>query len=372
MKLLLTLLAAVFLSGRLIAQEPSAYQFTPTVSLEAAATEDQCATGTCWSFATISFLESELIRLGNAPVDLSEMFNVRLMYPRKADSYMRFQGKQQFGPGGLMHDVLNTVRDYGLVPETAYTGLEAGKTRHDHGMLDIMLETVVKTSLEKKLNENGNEWKKAVDALLDAYLGPVPAEFTLGAKRYTPQSFRDEMKIRPDDYVSLTSFTHQPFYRPFVLEVPDNWAKGSFYNVTLDELQQVADHALANGFTIAWDADVSEKGFSFRHGLALLVSDETAKDEWAKKTITEKPVDAASRQAGFDAFLTTDDHLMHITGKARDQNGNVYYTTKNSWGTGNPYKGYQYVSQAYFRAKTVGIVVHKDALPKDLRNKLGL
>ncbi|MBL7942550.1 MAG: aminopeptidase [Flavobacteriales bacterium] len=371
MKSFFSLLAALLFAAGLIAQD-SPYQFTTIKNLDVTATEDQCASGTCWSFATISFLESEIIRLGHAPVDLSEMYNVRMMYPRKADSYVRFQGKQQFGPGGLMHDVLNTVRDHGMVPETAYTGLEEGQTRHDHGLLDIMLESTVKTTLDKKLNEQNNDWKKAVDAMLDAYLGPAPKEFDYAGKHYTPQSFRDEVKINPNDYISLTSFSHHPYYSPFVLEVPDNWAKGSFYNVTIDELQQAVDNAITTGYTVAWDADVSEKGFSFKNGMAILPTDETPKEDWFKKVVSEKKVDQAMRQEGFDNFQTTDDHLMHITGTAKDQNGNIYYTTKNSWGTGNAYKGFQYVSQAYFRSKTIGIVIHKDALPKELRKKLGV
>ncbi|MDZ4822499.1 MAG: C1 family peptidase [Flavobacteriales bacterium] len=352
--------------------QDSPYQFTQVKNLDVTATEDQSASGTCWSFATISFLESEIIRKGNAPVDLSEMYNVRMMYPRKTESYVRFQGKQQFGPGGLMHDVLNTVHDYGMVPEPAYTGLDSGKTNHDHGLLDIMLESIVKTVLDKKLNEQNNEWRKAVDAILDEYLGVAPSKFEYAGKQYTPASFRDAMGIKADDYVSITSFSHHPFYSQFVLEVPDNWAKGNFYNVPLDDLQKIADHAIENGYTVAWDADVSEKGFSFKNGIAVFPTDDTAKEDLYKKMVSEKNVDQPMRQYGFDSFQTTDDHLMHITGKAKDQNGTVYYTTKNSWGTGNAWNGYQQVSQAYFRMKTIGIVVHKDALPKDIRKKMGI
>jgi bleomycin hydrolase len=352
--------------------DKSIYQFTTIKDNAVGQTEDQCATGTCWSFATISFLESEIIRKGNKPVDLSEMFNVRLNYTKKADSFVRFQGKQQFGPGGLSHDVINIVREFGLVPESAFSGLLPGKTEYDHGGLDAMLESTVKTVLDKKLNEQGNEWKQSLESILNAGIGVVPSQFEYNGKKYTPATFRDELKISASEYVNLTSFTHQPFYQSFVLEVPDNWSKGSFYNLPLDEFMRVMDNALDNGFTIAWDADVSERGFSFTRGLGILVDETVKKDEMWNGVMKELSVDPQKRQDAFDRFQTTDDHLMHITGKAKDQDGTVYYITKNSWGTENIYKGFQYCSRNYVMMKTVAIVVHKDALPKDIKAKLNI
>jgi bleomycin hydrolase len=352
--------------------DASPYQFTVIRDNAAGLTEDQCATGTCWSFATISFLESEIIRKGNKPVDLSEMFNVRINYSKKADSYVRFQGKQQFGPGGLGHDVISVVKEYGIVPESAFSGLASGKTEYDHGGLDALLESTVKTVLEKKLNESGNEWKESIESILNAGIGQVPTQFEYEGKRYTPAAFRDALKINADEYVSLTSFTHHPYHSSFVLEVPDNWSKGSFYNLPLDELMRVIDFSIDNGFTIAWDADVSERGFSFGKGLGILVDESVKKEEMWKGIMAEASVDPVKRQDAFDRFQTTDDHLMHITGKAKDQNGIVYYITKNSWGTANPYKGFQYVSRNYMMMKTVSIVVHRDAIPKDIRTKLNI
>jgi len=349
-----------------------AYKFTVVKENAVGQTEDQCATGTCWSFATISFLESEIIRKGNKPVDLSEMYNVRINYSRKADSYVRFQGKQQFGPGGLSHDVTDVVRDFGIVPEAAFSGLVADKKEYDHMGMDAMLESTVKTVLEKKLNEDSNEWKKSVEDMLNTGIGEVPAQFEYNGKKYTPASFRDELKINAADYVSITSFTHHPFYSQFVLEVPDNWAKGSFYNLPLDEFMKVVDNSLDNGFTIAWDADVSEMGFSFQQGLGILPEPGVKKDELWTKVVPEINADQQKRQDAFDQFKTTDDHLMHITGKAKDQNGTMYYITKNSWGTENPYKGFQYVSRNYMMMKTVAIMVHKDAIPQDIKKKLGI
>lgn len=350
----------------------SPYTFTVIKNNAAGGTEDQCSTGTCWSFATISFLESEIIRKGGKAVDLSEMFNVRVNYSRKVDSYIRFQGKQQFGPGGLSHDVIDVMRSHGIVPEAAYSGFLPGQKEYDHGTLDAILESVSKSILEHKLNEHSGDWRVSVDGILDANIGKIPTEFEFAGTKYTPASFRDAMKLNPNDYVSITSFTHHPFYSSFVLEVPDNWAKGSFYNVPLNELQQILDNAIDNGYTVAWDADVSEKGFSFKEGVGILPEADLPKDEMFKSIVAEKTVTQEMRQEAFDKFKTTDDHLMHLTGKAKDQNGNIYYLTKNSWGTSNPFQGYQYISDNYFQMKTVGIMVHKDAIPAEIRKKLGL
>jgi bleomycin hydrolase len=363
-------IACMFAGFSVFAQGP--YKFTEIKNIKGIDVEDQCATGTCWSFATISFLEAEIIRNGHPVVDLSEMYNVRMTYPLKAESYLRYQGKQQFGPGGLSHDVIAVVKSFGIVPEAAYLGINYNKKEHDHSTLDAILEGTVKTILDKKLNERATDWTYAVNGILDAYLGKAPEQFDYQGKKYTPTQFRDAMGINPDDYVSITSFSHHPFYSKFVLEVPDNWAKGSYYNVPLDEMQQIIDNAITTGYTIAWDADVSEKGFSFSNGLALVPEKTIAKEDMFTSMITERVIDQAIRQKAFDSQETTDDHLMHITGMAKDQNGVVYYITKNSWGSNNPFSGYQYVSSSYLRYKTVGIVVHKNAIPAALKAKMGI
>lgn len=333
--------------------------------------EDQCQTGTCWSFATISFLEAEVMRVKKGEsVDLSEMANARYVYPQKAASYVRYQGKQQFGPGALGHDVINTMRDFGLVPESAYSGFVGGKKEYNHNVLDTYLEKMTQAVVERKLNEQNNDWMLGVESLLDTYIGPLPKEFTYNGKTYTPVSFRDYLGLKASDYVMLTSFTHHPYYRAFAVEVPDNWSKGQYWNLPLDEFQQVADYALNNGFTIAWDADVSEPGFSYKNNMAILPAEPLKKEEAFTKKHLEQTVTAESRQEGYDRFETTDDHLMHITGLAKDQDGSLYYITKNSWGENNSAKGYQYVSVPYFRAKTICMIVHKDALPKEIAKKL--
>lgn len=336
----------------------SAQQFTVVKDNAHGNVENQCKTGTCWSFATTSFIESEIIRKGNKAVDLSEMYNVRLTYPKKAESFVRFQGKQQFGPGGLSHDVLSIIEEYGIVPEEAYSGFVNGATTYDHETLDLKLTDLVNDAVKSPTNG----YQESVTGILDNEIGRVPAEFKYNGTSYTPASFRDAMKINPKEYVCLTSFTHHPFHSSFVLEVPDNWSKKSYYNLPLDEFQRVADFALSKGYTVAWDADVSEKTFDARKGLAFV-------DNFQN----EPKVTQETRQTAFDSFETTDDHLMHITGTAKDEKGNSYYLVKNSWGTeGLPNGGLLYVSAPYFRYKTVCMIVHKDAIPKEIAAKLGM
>ncbi len=336
----------------------SAQQFSAVKDNAHGNVENQCKTGTCWSFATTSFIESEIIRKGNKAVDLSEMYNVRLTYPKKAESYVRFQGKQQFGPGGLSHDVLAIIEEYGIVPEAAYSGFVNGSTTYDHEILDTKLTDLVTEAVTSPTNG----YKVTIEGILDNEIGVAPAEFKYNGTTYTPASFRDAMKINPKEYVCLTSFSHHPFYSSFVLEVPDNWSKKSYYNLPLDEFQRVADFALGKGFTIAWDADVSEKTFDARKGFAYV-------DVFQN----EPKIDQAKRQEAFDTYETTDDHLMHITGTAKDDQGNSYYLVKNSWGTeGLANGGFQYISSSYFRFKTVCMIVHKDAIPKEIAVKLGM
>jgi bleomycin hydrolase len=374
-QLVIVAFCAIAIGGQAYAQATNSagpYTFTITKENVVGSVENQCQTGTCWSFATVSFLEAEVLRKGGKSIDLSEMYNVRKTYPVKADAFVRYQGKQQFGPGGLSHDVLRIVAEHGIVPQSAYSGMKSGVTEHNHGGLDALLESTVKTVLDKKLNEEGSAWKNSIEGILDAEIGAAPTSFEYNGKKYTPAQFRDELKINPADYISITSFTHHPYYSSFVLEVPDNWAKGSFYNVPLQDLEKITEHALDNGYTIAWDADVSEKGFSYLQGLAVLPATMPKKEEWWTVVHPEMTPTAELRQDAFDRFETTDDHLMHITGKSNDQLGNTYYITKNSWGVTNPFKGYLHVSKNYYLMKTVGIVVHKDAIPAEIRTKLGL
>ncbi len=357
----------LFLPLGLFAQH-SPYSFTVVRDNKATPVEDQCQTGTCWSFATISFLESEIQRKGGPVVDLSEMYQVRMMYPRKISSYLRYQGKNQLSQGGLSHDVIACIRDFGMVPESAYTG---NATIHDHSALDALIAGLTNTLLQQRLFEKNQEWMKPVQAILDSYLGVPPAVFQFNNSKHTPITFRDAMNIRAEEYIGLTSFTHQPWYQPMVVEVPDNWSHGTYYNLPMAELIEATDAALNAGFTVSWDGDVSEPGFSHQSGVAILPAD-TALSSAPRTIVTELPSDPARRQRWYEQLRTTDDHLMHITGTAKDQNGSMYYITKNSWGTGNAYKGFLYMSRPYFFYKTICIYVHRDALNPVLRKKLGI
>lgn len=394
---------AAFCSVSMSAQETfsnkkgSEYQFTTIVDLDETGVENQNRTGTCWSFSSLSFFESELIRMGKGEHNLSEMYIVRNAYLGKAENYLRMYGTFNFGQGGAFHDIPWVIERYGIVPEEAYKGLEYGEEAHNHDEMEAMMAAALKAIVDKpqgdKLTPN---WKKAIEGIVDAYLGDIPTnveefKFTYKGKEYNPKTYAKELGFNMDDYVSLTSYTHHPFYKSFVLEVQDNWAMKTGYNLPLDELMMVMKEALKSGYTFAWGADVSEKGFSFRDGLAINPEDASTiqtrgSDEkffnsaGAEKIsnaflspVKEKMVTQEERQAAFDSQETTDDHGMHITGLIKDQNGMEYFVVKNSWGTEyNDCDGYFYASEAYARYKTMNILVHKDALPKDIKKKLGI
>ena len=358
MRILSLLLLAPFGFGVALGQAPE-------IEIDLTATEvlSQGQTGTCWSFSTTSFLESEVFRISGELQDLSEMAAVRVIYPEKAERFVRYQGKHQFGPGGLCHDVIHAAAVYGLVPQSAYQGgQEPGA--YNHGELDAMLEGMVQTILKQSGSISPASFD-AIEATLDAYLGPLPQEFEVNGKTVSPIQWRDQLGIHPSEYVSLTSFTHHPFGQEFILEVPDNHAHGAFLNVPLDDLEATVNNALDQGFTVAWDADVSNKGFSFRNGWAIMPETAKTSEEW--KTLDAMPaeptVDQAARQRDFDSQSTTDDHLMHIVGRAKDAQGRSYFIIKNSWGDGNAFGGRQFVSMEYFRHYTVGVMLHSDGLP---------
>jgi aminopeptidase C len=369
------------------------YQFTNEIELPVTSVKNQASTGTCWSFATISFIESELLRMGKGAHDLSEMFIVRYNYKnRLRDNYLR-RGKGNLGQGSLSHHVMDVIRTHGMVPESAYSGINYDSDRHNHRELSRFVNAIGQVPVD--LRSESPEYRALVSSLMDIYLGPVPETFTYNGRSYTPHSFRDAMGFNPDDYVEITSFNHFPYYTTFPLEVPDNWAHKQFYNVPLDELMEIMDHALRNGFTVNWDGDVSEKGFSHANGVAINPDVDAPLDDYAttdrarfenmppaerleeayrfEAPFPEVDVTQEIRQQGYETFVTTDDHLMHITGVARDQNGTKYYITKNSWGTErNAFGGYLNMSESYVRAKTIFIMVHKDAIPDTIKAKLNL
>ena len=357
------LLSFIFLfSISIFSQE---YEFKTVVDLDATDVISQGQTGTCWSFSTSSFLESEIIRLTGKRIDLSEMYTVRQTYPKKAWNYVMRQGKTQFSEGGLAHDVLNSVADHGLVPLSAYSGLKGNAETHNHSKMVKDIKVV----LAAYIKESKTDWKQETNAILDEALGENITSFTYEGVEYTPLSFLEMTKIKPEDYVNLTSFTHKPQYSNFVLNIPDNFSNGSFDNVSLDELIKTIDNALKNGFTVELDCDVSEKTFSAKNSIAVVPHTKEENERALKNTVKELDITPELRQQEFENYNTTDDHLMHITGLVKDQNGTKYYKVKNSWGKiGNG--GYIYMSEAYMRLKTISITLHKDALTNDLAKRL--
>ena len=363
MKRTIILSCIAFISLNISAQ----YEIEDKIDNTCTPVKNQQNTGTCWSFATTSFIESELIRMGKGDVNLSEMFNVRKVYEDKALNYVLRQGKANFSQGSLAHDVIKTIDNYGVVPEEAYTGLQEGYLIHDHGELSQSLKMYLDGVI--KSGKPSPSWMDATNNILDAYLGKVPEKFNYKGKDYTPKTFANELGVNAGDYVNFTSFSHHPFNDYFILEIPDNYSNQSYFNVTLDELMQIINNALEKGYTISWDGDVSEKGFSQARGLAIL-PDNYEKGELFEKYLEEVEVTQEKRQDNFLDYSTTDDHLMHLFGMAKDKQGNVYYKIKNSWGEAGAYKGYLYMSEAYLKMKTVGITLHRGGVPKSILEKM--
>lgn len=383
---------ALCLSSVSLSAQQTGYKFTEVVNHKVTPVKNQASTGTCWCFATTSFMEAELLRMGKGEYDLSEMFIVRQKYLNQMDDNFLRRGKGNVGQGSLSHTWMNAFKQVGIMPEEAYHGINYGSVNHNHGELNRYINAVADASVA--LRKRSPEYYKIANAVLDTYLGEVPAKFTYKGKEYTAKSFAESLGLNMDDYVELTSFSHKPFYEQMMVEVQDNWEGERQYNIPLDELIDVMDYVLKNGYTIAWDGDVSEKGFSHANGVAI--NPEVAKlDDYSTtdrarfegipasqrleavykfdQPYPEVKVDQAVRQAGYESFVTTDDHLMHITGIVKDQNGTKYYVTKNSWGTErNTFGGYLNMSESYVRAKTIYIMVNKNSLPKDLRKKLGI
>ena len=398
MKKLLTAAALGLFCVSGMAQEANkeeGFVFTTVKENPVTSVKNQNRAGTCWCYSTLAFIESELIRMGKGEYDLSEMFIVHNTYLDRADKAVRTHGDVSFSQGGSFYDVLYGMKTFGLVPEAEMRpGVMYGDTLSNHNELtavsNAVVDAIAKGRLRSLQKDENNQmlWKKAIEAIHDIYLGERPEKFTYNGKEYTPKSFYESLGLNPDDYVSLTSYTHHPFYSSFVLEIQDNWRWAQSYNLPIDELMQVFDNAVMNGYTIAWGSDVSENGFT-RNGVAVLPDADKAQElsgsdmaHWLKlkpeeKQLNTKPqpqkwVTQEERQVAYDNYETTDDHGMQIYGIAKDQQGNEYYMVKNSWGTNSKYKGHWYASKAFVRYKTMNIVVHKDALPKDIAKKLGI
>lgn len=331
-------------------------QFTLKHEVKTTPVKNQSRSGTCWAFAGISFVETELLRMEKKEYDLSEMQIVRNIYPVKANNYIRMHGNANFSPGGQAHDVINAIKDYGFLPESIYPGLNYGKDYHDHGELDDYLKLLTKEALNKKKKSKSSMAEELINATLNEYLGPLPDEFNYRGKKYTAKTFYQSLSFDPKNYIELTSYTNYPFYSFCVLQVPDNWSYDPYFNLPLAELMESIDYALENGYSVCWDGDVSG-GFDRIKGIAILADENTI-------------VNQANRQKAFDNFESTDDHLMHLTGIAYDQNGKKYYLTKNSWGVESVFNGYWYMSEQYVRLNTVAVMIHRDSLPSKISKKI--
>ena len=365
------------------------YEFTTVKENPVTSVKNQYRSGTCWCYSALSFIESEILRTKGMEVDLSEMFVVGRSYHDRAVKYVRLDGHLNFAAGSSFGDVLHVIDDYGIYPQDVYSGFNYGTEMPEQSELDAVLKGYVdgvKRNPNRKLT---TAWLNGLDGILDAYFGEAPETFTVNGTEYTPESYRDYLGINYDDYVNITSFTHHPFYEPFIIEVCDNWRWDSAYNLPMEEMMEVMYNAIEKGYTIAWGSDVSEQGFT-RDGLAVMPVEEkkaaagSDQERWVGKAAEEPKEEVKAelpeemtitqemRQEGYDRKTTTDDHGMHIYGLAKDQNGRNYFMVKNSWGETGKYKGIWYASDAFVRYKTLNIVVHKDALPKHIAKKLGI
>lgn len=374
-----------------LAPDSAGFVFTDVKILPHTPVKDQNKSGTCWAFSGVAQLESDILRRGGKETDLSEMFIVRHNYKEKARKYIRTGGQINFAQGGGFADVLGAVEDYGIVPEEVYDGLNYGEKKHSHYELAAALKAYLDAILTNPNKHLSTAWEAGVDGILDAYFGKLPETFQYEGKTWTPAEYAASLGLKPADFISLTSYTHHPFYRPFAMEIADNWRWSQSWNVPIEDFKQVLDAALENGYTIAWAADVSEPTFNWKSGYAVLPVERTEADmdgtelaRWVHLSdadrekeknkvqgpVKEREITQADRQRTFDNLETTDDHGMEIVGIATDQEGNRFYKVKNSWDTNQIYDGYFYVSEPYFLEKTISIVVNRDALPKDIAKKL--
>ena len=357
----------------------AAFTFTDIVNLEKTSVKNQGSSGTCWSYSGNSFIESEMIRMGKKPVEISQIYTARNAYIEKGRNYVRMHGAVTLGDGGAFHDVINMYKKYGAVPQLVYSGLNYGTDKNKFGEMAAIMEAVLAATVKNPNGELTPNWEKAYTAVIDSYLGEAPKSFDYNGKKYTPETFaKDVIGINADDYVEISSLQEYPYYTKFVFMVPDNWSFDQVYNVKINELTEIIDNALKTGYSVAWGGDVSEKSFSWKNGVAFVpekkYNDMTAdeKADLFNGPKTELVVTEEMRQKAFDNYTTTDDHGMHIVGLSKDQNGKEYYIVKNSWGSSNDYKGYLFMTKEFVKYKTTDIMLHKGGLPASIAKKLGI
>ena len=399
MKKLIAIMALAGLTSSLSAQTPATKDanepnvFTTVKDARITSIKNQANSGTCWAYSGQSFLEDELIRTGKGDYDLSEMFVVSHTYRDKGRKYVRLHGKLNFAQGGSFYDVLYVLKNYGAVPRSVLPGLNYGTTKNQHGEMEAGLKAFLDAIITNPNGKLSTAWYPAFESIIDQYLGKLPEEFTFKGKKYTPKSYAQALGLNADDYVSLTSFTHHPFYSKFALEIEDNWRWAESYNLPIDELMRTMEHAIDKGYTIAWGSDVSEQGFT-RDGIAVLADVEEIETKgsdqarWVglnrgeRHTLLQKLIHSANvpeidptqeyRQKGYDNFELTDDHGMVIYGIAKNQIGRKFFMVKNSWGETGEYKGHWYASYNFVKGKTMNIVLHRSAIPEDIAKKLGI
>ena len=386
------LLGAVLTAAAQEANKPEGYKFTDTKTVKTVPITNQYKSGTCWCFSTVSFIEEEILRAGGPEIKLSEMWIVRNIYFEKAVKYVRLHGSLNFAVGGAAHDVTHAIEKYGIVPREVYKGLNYGTEMPEFGEIDEVLKANVDAVIKNKNGKLTPAWQDGLNAILDAYFGERPETFTYEGKEYTPHTFAESLPVKMSDYIEFSSYTHHPFYAPFIIEVPDNWLWGEVYNVPLNEMMQVIDDAIAEGHPVAWGTDVSEKGFRGAKAIGI-IPEEAEKnmvgsdaERWGKlssaekeaqiysldQPVKEKTITQEMRQTAYDNYETTDDHGMVIVGTAVDQNGSPFYKVQNSWGDRGPYEGFYYFSRPFVEYKTMDIMVNKNVVSKELLKKLGL
>ena len=393
--ILLSWVLVVTFSFTTFAQKPEVkkaekgYHFTDEIVVPHTSVKNQYRSGTCWSYSGIGFVEAEILKKTGKSYDLSEMFCVNHMYSDKSVKYVRLHGKLNFGSGAENDDVFRVIKLYGMVPQSVYSGLQYGTKLPVQGELDAVLLNYVKAIVMDKNHKLTPVWHKGFDAVLSSYMGPLPKTFKYEGKEYTPKSFRDMTGFNPDEVLSITSFENHPYYKPFPLAIPDNWLWANYMNVPLDDMMAIIDNSLKNGHSIAWAADVSDRGFNWKKGVAIIPSQHpklkgSDQAKWEALSQREKQKELYNfdsvvqeanitpdmRQTHYNDYLTTDDHGMLIVGIAHDQYGNKYYKIKNSWGTNQKYKGYFYASKAYVELQTISIGVNKNYIPKNIKKKM--